>query len=40
LVLRHEADVGRLKGINGAIWQATAIDVATSFAWAELVVCP
>jgi len=32
--------VGRLKGTNGAIWQLTAIDVASSFAWAELVVCP
>ena len=32
--------VGRLKKTNGAIWQLTAIDVATSFAWAELVVCP
>jgi transposase InsO family protein len=32
--------VGRLKGTSGAIWQLTAIDVASSFAWAELVVCP
>jgi transposase len=32
--------VGRLKGTNGAIWQQTAIDIASSFAWAELVVCP
>ncbi len=32
--------VGRLKGIQGAIWQLTAIDVRSSFAWAELVVCP
>jgi transposase InsO family protein len=32
--------VGRLKGTNGAIWQLTAIDIASSFAWAELVVCP
>lgn len=32
--------VGRLKKTNGAIWQLTAIDVASSFAWAELVVCP
>ena len=30
--------VGRLKGTNGAIWQLTAIDVRSSFAWAELVV--
>lgn len=32
--------VGRLKGTNGAIWQLTAIDICSSFAWAELVVCP
>jgi transposase InsO family protein len=32
--------VGRLKKTNGAIWQLTAIDIASSFAWAELVVCP
>lgn len=32
--------VGRLKGTEGKIWQLTAIDVASSFAWAELVVCP
>ncbi len=32
--------VGRLKGTNGAIWQLTVIDIASSFAWAELVVCP
>lgn len=32
--------VGRLKGTNGAIWQLTAIAIASSFAWAELVVCP
>ena len=31
--------VGRLKGTQGSIWQLTAIDVASSFAWAELVVC-
>ncbi len=31
--------VGRLKGTEGAIWQLTAIDIASSFAWAELVVC-
>jgi transposase InsO family protein len=29
--------VGRLRGTEGAIWQLTAIDVASSFAWAELV---
>jgi len=31
--------VGRLKGTNGAIWQLTAIDVCSSYAWAELVIC-
>lgn len=31
--------VGRLKGTKGAIWQLTAIDVASSYAWAELVIC-
>ena len=30
--------VGRLRGTEGAIWQLTAIDVRSSFAWAELVV--
>lgn len=29
--------VGRLRGTKGAIWQLTAIDIASSFAWAELV---
>jgi transposase InsO family protein len=32
--------VGRLQGTKGAVWQPTAIDVASSFAWAELVTCP
>jgi transposase InsO family protein len=32
--------VGRLSGTQGAVWQVTAIDVASSFAWAELVSCP
>jgi transposase InsO family protein len=32
--------VGRLSGTKGAVWQLTAIDVASSFAWAELVSCP
>src|SRR5215218_8448024 len=32
--------VGRLRGTSGAIWQLTAIDVYSSYAWAELVVCP
>jgi transposase InsO family protein len=31
--------VGRLRGTHGAVWQVTAIDVYSSFAWAELVVC-
>ncbi len=31
--------VGRLRGTVGAVWQLTAIDVYSSFAWAELVVC-
>lgn len=30
--------VGRLRGTDGAIWQLTAIDVHSSYAWAELVV--
>jgi transposase InsO family protein len=32
--------VGRLQGSKGSVWQLTAIDVASSFAWAELVSCP
>jgi transposase InsO family protein len=32
--------VGRLHGTNGAVWQLTACDTYSSFAWAELVVCP
>ena len=31
--------IGRLRGTSGAIWQLTAIDVHSSFAWAELVIC-
>jgi hypothetical protein len=31
--------VGRLKKTDGAIWQLTAIDIASSYAWAELVIC-
>ena len=31
--------VGRLRGTEGKVWQLTAIDVASSFGWAELVVC-
>jgi transposase InsO family protein len=32
--------VGRLAGTKGPVWQLSAIDVASSFAWAELVTCP
>jgi transposase InsO family protein len=32
--------VGRLKGTNGAIWQLTAIDIYSLFAWTELVIRP
>jgi transposase InsO family protein len=32
--------VGRLHGTKGTVWQLTAIDVASSYAWAELVRCP
>jgi transposase InsO family protein len=31
--------VGRLKGTDGAIWQLTAIDICSSYAWADLVIC-
>jgi transposase InsO family protein len=31
--------VGRLRGTKGAVWQLTAIDCYSSYAWAELVVC-
>jgi transposase InsO family protein len=31
--------VGRLRGTEGAIWQLTAIDIASSYVWAELVIC-
>jgi transposase InsO family protein len=31
--------VGKLKRTNGAIWQLTAIDIASSYAWADLVIC-
>jgi transposase InsO family protein len=30
--------IGRLHDTNGAIWQLTAIDICSSYAWAELVV--
>ncbi len=32
--------VGRLRGTSGAVWQLSAIDCYSSYAWAELVVCP
>jgi transposase InsO family protein len=32
--------VGRLHGTRGTVWQLTAIDVCSSYAWGELVVCP
>jgi transposase InsO family protein len=32
--------VGRLHGTRGPVWQITAIDTFSSFAWADLVVCP
>lgn len=32
--------VGRLAGTKGAVWQLSAIDIRSSFAWAELVSCP
>jgi transposase InsO family protein len=31
--------VGRLRKTEGAVWQLTAIDIASSYGWAELVVC-
>jgi transposase InsO family protein len=31
--------VGRLHGSSGPVWQITAIDTYSSFAWADLVVC-
>jgi transposase InsO family protein len=32
--------VGRLHGTRGAVWQITACDTHSSYAWAELVACP
>ncbi|HEY7452758.1 MAG TPA: DDE-type integrase/transposase/recombinase [Candidatus Limnocylindria bacterium] len=32
--------VGRLSGTSGRVWQYTAIDLATSFVWAELATTP
>jgi transposase InsO family protein len=32
--------IGRLTGTKGAVWQYTAIDVASAFVWADLYVTP
>jgi transposase InsO family protein len=32
--------VGQLRGTRGPVWQVTAIDTYSSFAWADLVSCP
>jgi len=32
-------NVGRLHGTQGTVWQLTAIDIRSSYAWAELVAC-
>jgi transposase len=32
--------VGRLKGTKDPVWQVTAIDCHSSYAWADLVTCP
>lgn len=32
--------VGRLRGTRDPVWQLTAIDISSSYAWAELVSCP
>ncbi len=32
--------VGTLRGVKGPVWQITAIDTYSSFAWADLVACP
>ena len=32
--------VGRLAGTKGAVWQYTAIDVASAYCWAELHLTP
>ncbi len=32
--------VGRLSGTTGRVWQCTAIDLATSYVWAELATTP
>jgi hypothetical protein len=32
--------IGRLSGVTGAVWQYTAIDVASAYSWAELHLTP
>jgi transposase InsO family protein len=32
--------VGKLRGTQGEVWQLTAIDLYSSYGWAELVACP
>jgi transposase InsO family protein len=32
--------VGRLHNVRGKVWQLTAIDIASSYTWADLVICP
>lgn len=32
--------IGRLSGTKGVVWQYTAIDVASSYTWAEVRVTP
>jgi transposase InsO family protein len=32
--------VGRLSGTKGSVWQLSEIDVASSFAWGDLISCP
>ena len=32
--------IGRLRGVKGAVWQYTAIDVASSYTWAQLWTTP
>jgi transposase InsO family protein len=32
--------IGQLRGTRDPVWQLSAIDIRSSFAWAELVACP
>jgi len=32
--------VGRLQGTKGSVWQLSALDIASSYGWTELVTCP